>query len=190
MPFQILDLEQGCEEWFQLRKTKITATDAPVIMGASPWKTIDELYCEKTSDTPNGKPNDRMKRGTDLEPVARELFAIQTGLEIYPKVVVKDWCMASMDGLSPCCKYAVEIKCPSEKAHEIAVCGEVPTYYYPQLQHQIWVCDLDMIYYYSFDGIDGVIVEVQRNEEYIENMIKEERKFYECILDRRSPIEA
>ena len=44
------EMQQGTPEWLALRKTKITATDACVIMGSSRWKTKTQLYREKLSD--------------------------------------------------------------------------------------------------------------------------------------------
>lgn len=184
---EILELEQGSFEWHQLRKIKITATDAPVIMRASPWKTPLQLYHEKTSNNPPATPNERMKRGTDLEPIARELFTLKTGIKVCPKVIVKDWAMASLDGMSESGNCILEIKCPGSNDHNVAVLGTVPGHYYAQLQHQMYVADVEEMYYFSFDGIDGVIVEVQRDSEFIERMLIEEKKFYDCLINKTPP---
>lgn len=181
------EIVQGSDEWHQLRKNKITATDACIIMGSSHWKTRIQLYNEKISEEINTFSNQRMQRGIELEPIARALFEIQSGFTVYPKVIVKDWAMSSVDGISLCGKYLVEIKCPGEKDHAIALSGKVPDHYYPQLQHQMWVCDLEIMFYYSFDGNDGVIVEVLRDQEYIDKMIEEEYKFYQCLINRIPP---
>lgn len=189
LPVEIIDnIIQGTPEWLAVRKTKITATDAPVIMGSSHWKTKIQLYHEKISN--DVKPlymNERMQRGVDLEPIARSLFTIQTGIEVEPKIAIKDWAMASLDGISACGNYIVEIKCPGEKDHAIALAGKVPDHYYPQLQHQMYVCDVQMCYYFSFDGADGVIVEVKRDDKYIAKMVEEEKKFYECLVSKTPP---
>lgn len=178
---------QGSDEWIALRKTKVTATDAPVIMGVSHWKNRFQLYNEKISDLPFSPPNERMQRGIELEPLARDLFNMQHNVDCQPKVVVKEWTMASLDGIDSTGKIAVEIKCPGEKDHEIAVNGRIPDHYYPQLQHQMYVCDLDKIYYFSFDGMDGVTVIVQRDQEYIDKLNEEEKKFYECLINKTPP---
>jgi len=109
-----------------------------------------------------------MREGLRLEPIARELFAIQNGIEMFPRVVVNDWAMASLDGMSECGKYIVEIKCPGEKDHLLALQGKIPEHYYPQLQHQLYVTGLQSIFYYSFDGTDGVTIVVKRDDAYIE----------------------
>ncbi len=180
-------IEQGTPEWHALRKTKITATDASIIMGASHWKTRIQLYHEKLSDAPATPPNERMQRGLDLEPIARDLFILNHGFICKPQVVVKDWAMASLDGIDDTGQIVVEIKCPGEKDHDIAFSGKVPDHYYPQLQHQMYVCDVQEMYYFSFDGIDGITVKVKRDDKYIAKMIEEERKFYECLINKIPP---
>lgn len=184
---QILPIEQGSSEWHVLRKTKITATDAPVIMGASHWKTRIQLYNEKKSNNAPMPPNERMQRGIDLEPIARDLFILKTGVVVKPAVAVLDWAMASLDGMSDNRKCILEIKCPGEKDHAIALQGKVPDHYYPQLQHQMYVMGVDEAYYFSFDGTDGDPITVKRDDEYIEKMIIEEKKFYDCLLNNTPP---
>jgi putative phage-type endonuclease len=183
----LVDMIQGSDSWHALRKTKITATDVASIMCVSKWKTRTQLYHEKLSDEPPSPPTERMQRGTDLEPIARTLFIIQTGIFVEPAVVVRDWAMASLDGMNPWEDQIVEIKCPGEKDHATALSGKVPEHYYPQIQHQLWVTGLDEANYFSFDGVDGMNLKVKRDDEYIEKMIEEERKFYECLMSRTPP---
>lgn len=183
----IQELDQGSNEWLQLRKSKVTATDAPIIMGASHWKTKLQLYHEKTDHEYTTPINERMQRGLDLEPHARDLFTLKTGIHVEPKVVVKDWAMASLDGLNELGNVAVEIKCPGNLDHQSALKGYVPEHYFPQLQHQMYVCGLKKMYYFSFDGFDGIALEVYRDDEYIEKMVEEEKKFYDCLVNKTPP---
>lgn len=184
---QVMDkLEQGSQEWLEFRKSHITATDSCIIMGASHWKTRIQLYHEKKDPNYKSITNDRMQRGIDLEPIARDLFFAKTGHRMIPKVVVKDWAMASLDGINDW-NEILEIKCPGNRDHQLALSGKVPDHYYPQLQHQMWVCDAEKVFYFSFDGFDGVTIQVKRDNEYIEKMIAEEFKFYMCLKENTPP---
>lgn len=178
---------QGTAEWLSLRKTKITATDASVILGVNKWKTPMQLYIEKTTDYEQETPTERMQRGIDLEPVARYAFSLETGIDVYPDVVIMDFHMASLDGISPCRRHVLEIKCPGPADHAIALSGKVPDHYYAQLQHQMYVCDVPQMYYYSFDGREGVVVVVKRDDEYIETMLEKEQEFYNCMINKTPP---
>ena len=44
---KIIPIEQQSPEWFEWRKTGITASDMPIIMGVSPYKTPWQLWAEK-----------------------------------------------------------------------------------------------------------------------------------------------
>lgn len=184
---ELMECEQGGQEWLALRKTKITATDMNIVMGVSHWKTRIQLYHEKLSNDPPMVANERMQRGTDLEPIARGLFNAMTGMDMKPAVVVRDWLMASLDGLCSRSGNIVEVKCPGAKDHAVALLNKVPDHYYPQLQTQMYVAGVQMAYYFSFDGVDGVIVEVKRDEDYITKILEEGWKFYECLMNRTPP---
>lgn len=182
-----LDIEQGSEGWLELRKTKITATDASVIMGVNPWKSTYRLFQEKKNLIEKEPTNDRMQRGIELEPIARGCFNKEKGFDVEPAVIVREWLMASLDGISRDGSVVLEIKCPGDKDHQLALSGKIPEYYFPQLQHQMYVCDVQSMYYYSFDGKKGVCIEVQRDDEYIVKMLSEEWKFYQRLQDNNLP---
>lgn len=183
-------LVQQTEEWLEVRKNKIGASDASVIMEVSPWKTPNQLWEEKVGIRENSFKNRAMKRGLEMEEKARLKFEEMTGIFVLPKVIFHpqiNWMMASLDGIDLNQEHIVEIKCPGEIDHEIAKSEMIPEKYYPQLQHQLEVCEKDMLYYFSFDGKDGVIVEHYRNEKYIKNMVSKEKEFWECVQNFTAP---
>jgi putative phage-type endonuclease len=180
---KIVNLQQRTREWLQWRRNKIMASDAPIIMGVSPYKKIDKLYDEKIKCYEEPKTN-YMQRGIDLEPIALRKFEEETGLIMFPAVGISDeidWMAASFDGMTIEGDAIVEIKSPKRQDHNMAVLGNVPIHYMPQIQHQIFVSGLDFAYFYSFDGTDGVIIEVKRDQEFIEKMLDEEKAFWHCL---------
>ena len=62
--------------------------------------------------------------------------------------------------------------------------GQIPSYYKAQLQHQMWVCGVESMFYYSFDGKEGVSIEVSRNTLQLDLLIEKEQIFYECLVNR------
>lgn len=40
------------EEWLELRRNGIGGSDASVVMGKNPWRSIQQLWEDKTSKTP------------------------------------------------------------------------------------------------------------------------------------------
>jgi putative phage-type endonuclease len=179
-------LEQGSSEWVEMRKGYIGASDAPIIMGVSPWMTPVQLWEQKLGFR-EVKENFAMIRGKNLEHEARLEFEEVTELTVFPEVIFHPkvpWMMASMDGIDIERKNAVEIKCPGEKDHYTALEGKIPEKYYPQLQHQLEVCGLDTMYYFSYRPDcekKRVLIEIGRNNEYIERMMKEEEIFWNTV---------
>lgn len=183
-------LKQNTPEWLEMRKGKVGASDAPVIMQVSPHTTPYQLWQEKLELVPPKKSNWGMDRGRTLEDVAREELEKITGLFFLPQVkfhATIPWMMASVDAIDPSEKIVAEIKCPGEEAHAQALAGHIPEQYFPQLMHQLEVCELEMGYYYSFDGKAGVLLKIERNDKYIKEMIKKEKEFWERIQNFEPP---
>ncbi len=187
---KIIDLKQGSSEWLEYRKNKIGSSDAPIILNISPWTSPLQLWERKIGIAQEQKESAAMSRGKALEDEARCAFMMQKEIIVTPEVVqheTLDWCSASLDGLSSCHKYAVEIKCPGREDHLLAFQGIISEKYQAQLQHQLAVTGIDMIYYYSYDGHENVCIQVRRNQEYIDKLIEEELKFYNCIITATPP---
>jgi putative phage-type endonuclease len=176
-----LNFEQSTEAWLSWRREGIGASDAPVIMGLSPWQKEGELLLLKTGQKAERPANDAMERGKRLEPVARQAYVSHTGIDVAPVCVQSRehaWMRASLDGLSPDGSHVVEIKCPGEKDHSLAAAGTVPGKYYPQLQHILAVTGLGEIYYWSFRFGHTVLLKVDRNEYFIAELIEKEVAFW------------
>lgn len=187
---QLVNLKQGSDEWLRFRRSHICASDAPVIMGMSPWKSPLELYEEKIFSFEQ-ESNLYMQRGKDLECVALEEFENMTGIQMFPMVAKNDsidWLAASFDGVTLNKDAILEIKCPGKKDHETAMKGKIPPKYIAQLQHQIYVSDLSFTYYFSFDGQKGVILEVKKDDLFIEKMIEKEKEFWNCLKTLKPPV--
>lgn len=182
---------QGTAEWHALRKTKVTATDARVIAGVDPWKNILDVYQDKISTIlPTSVKNFAMQRGLDLETEALDLFEKITDYAMYPKVILHptiDFMMASLDGIEVSGKAIVEIKCPGKVDHECALDGEVPAKYIPQLMHQMECSGLKKAYYFSYAVTSYKVLEVHFDEKYVENLLKEEKEFWNCVLTKTEP---
>jgi putative phage-type endonuclease len=187
---RLVNLTPGTQEWKNWRRTKITASDAPSILGASPWKSISDLYIEKLFKIEK-EDNPYMARGRYLEPIALEAFEEETGLVMFPAVVESDsidWMGASLDGLSIDQKAFVEIKCSGKLDHAFVVeKRQPPNKYIAQIQHQIFCTGLEFAYYFSFDGDKGITIEVPRDQEFIEKMIAKEFEFWNCLRNFTPP---
>lgn len=170
---------QGSPEWHELRRTRIGGSDAPCLMEVG-FHTPLQLF-EVKMGLRVVEDNKWMARGREMEPQAREAYEKETGEIMFPTVefsAEKEFAMASLDGINLERSMMVEIKCSGRAKHEEALSGKIPTCYFPQLQHQLFVTGLDRMHYYSFDGVHGVILQVARDDFYISDMIEKEEAFY------------
>lgn len=182
-------MQQGTQEWLDLRRRHIGASDAAVCMGISPWKTQYQLWQEKLG---LGEPqvcNEAMKRGTNLEPYARAAFELKTGIKVKPEVLFHPtipYMMASLDGISE--DYdVVEIKVPGKIDHQCAMDGKIPEKYMPQLQHIMEVCQIENMFYFSFNERSDIILQVIKNQGYTDVLLQKEREFWKYVTDLEQP---
>jgi putative phage-type endonuclease len=180
---------QQSDEWHAFRKKGIGASDTPIIMGVSPWRTRKQLLKEKLGLIAPQKVTEAMLRGQKLEPIARSIA--ETMLEtifIAETRVCREYpyMFASLDGMCIDNKILIEIKCASDKNHALAKEGKCPEHYKPQMQKQMFICDFDKVHYFSFiqkewfpePTYEGVFVIENRDQEYIEKMVEAEKEFY------------
>lgn len=178
------------QQELDFRRNGIGGSDAPVIMGVSPWRTVYDLYEDKALGVSKSFDNPATRRGKELEEPARVEFERLMGVTVAPdRKINKDipWLRASLDGIDIEEKILVEIKCPNKVDHSVALSGKIPEKYVPQCQHYLAVTGLPGMYYFSFDGSKGKVVEVARDQKYIDEMLSKEEIFWNMVLNKIPP---
>lgn len=183
-------MEQGSKEWLEYRRKHVTASDAGKILQEVPlnWGTPYSLWLDKIMGVEK-EVNERMMDGIRLEPFARSSYEAAKGESFEPLVIKSDahpHMMSSLDGISKDLSRCVEFKC-GESAYKSAKEGVVKDYYIPQLMHSLAVTGHNSIDYACFWCDDLVIINVQRDDEYIANLIEKEKEFYECLISFKEP---
>lgn len=187
-------MEQRTDEWFAARLGKVTASRVADVIAKtkSGYSTsrrnyMTELICERiTGKKSEGYSNAAMIRGTELEPVARSVFEIQTGLVVvetgfhnHPHI---DMAGASPDGLIDI-NGLIEIKCPNPAIHLDALMNQdYNSRYFTQMQWQMACCERDWCKFVSYcpefpEGMDLVVIDVQRDSGYIKELENEVIEF-------------
>ncbi|NEX60063.1 lambda-exonuclease family protein [Noviherbaspirillum galbum] len=206
---KIINIPQRTPAWHDWRNgadltdgPRITATSAVIIAGRSPWSTPHKLWLEMTNRAAPRPVNPAMRRGTLLEPVARQKYIEKTGNDIHDVCIESTtypWVGASLDGLSDFGDLVVEIKVPSKADHQLALSGRVPDKYVPQIQWQMLAGDgaVTRAHYVSYyepteeeaaEGIDELaIVEVLPDPAMQEELMKRATVFRQCVFDDVPP---
>ena len=150
----LIALQQGSPAWHAWRTQGLTASDAVNLAGY--WGGPPAVYAAKTGPIAPEPMNDAMRRGLELEPIARRCIESERAIMLRPGCgehreapVLR----ASFDGLGYTFDQewdgrVFEIKCPTTtKWHQA---GEIPDYYRPQLLHQATVADIDKVFFASY----------------------------------------
>lgn len=143
---QTHNLVQGTPEWYQYRTTHLNASDAPAMMGVSPYKTRAQLvkeYATSIAQEVTGEMQRRFDEGHNTEEAARYLIEEQIGEELYPIVMSYEVdglkLSASLDGLTMDGETLFEHKLANATNVPEVEAGRVPEQYRWQLTHQLLV---------------------------------------------------
>lgn len=185
-----LEIRQGTDDWKQLRKTRISATDISAILGVSPWCTAIQLWRRKVGFESEQEQTEAMRWGSRMEPTIRSYVENELGLD-FPAYVVfhkeHDWRMASLDGFNKSTNTVLEIKCANEKDHKFAKEGKIPDKYIPQINWQMHCADAKKAYYASYHREETVILEVEYDQQYIQSIMPQIATFYRCMIELEEP---
>lgn len=180
-------MEQGSQEWLDLRRTKIGASDAAAIMGRSPYKTAFDVWEEKVLGKKLPVTN-AMREGLERESEARAAFESLMNVAVIPTVIVEEYQMASLDGITLERDMIVEIKCPKGPGlFELAKNGNLPDEYWIQIQHQLYFSEAEMAYYYCYFNGNGIALKVFPDGDFIKEMLISQEKFYQYMVTQEPP---
>ena len=170
---KIIQLTQGSPEWLQYRRTMRNASETAAVLGVSPWMTPYQLWLFKTGRSVS-KVTAAMQHGTDMEPVARVAYETQTGNIMQPLVIQDGAYSASLDGMDLDGRLILEVKCPykgqASALWNDAVVGQVPEQYQLQVQHQLMVAGAALAHLWVYDGTQGLLLPIERDEAAMERI--------------------
>lgn len=141
---EIPKIEQRTVEWYDARKSIVTASDFAQALGDAKFGTQRQFFIKKSgwveeAFNANSPP---LKWGVMFEPIASLIYAQRNSVGLHEFGLLKhptlSYFGASPDGINDD-GIMVEIKCPYRRK----VTGQVPLQYFYQIQGQLDVCGLD-----------------------------------------------
>lgn len=179
----IYDIEQGTQEWLEMRLGKLTASRFKDVIskgrGTAPSKTRESYMMQLIAEKLTGEPQDSfsskaMEWGNECEPRARAAYELLNDTDVIECAFIEysDLIGVSPDGLVGE-KGLLEIKCPNTVTQINRVLkGEFPKEYLAQVQGQIWASEREWCDFVSFDPringeTDYFQIRVERDDEYI-----------------------
>lgn len=176
-----LNISQRTPEWLALRRTKIGASDIPVIMGTSPWGSIEDLVQKKRTDK-EGFTSKAMQHGTNSELHVLGLVAAELGKEVLLDQThahdTDECAMASLDGITADGLTVIEVKAPGEKSHTVHKTTGIPIYYYQQMQWQMYNSNTrEGVFASWFEG-DLYLENIEYDQDMVDQIIPKAHEFY------------
>lgn len=186
-----IELEQGSPEWLQWRKGLLTATDAPMLMGVSPYVTPYKGWQRKVGLADEQSTTAAMLRGREDEPIARREFIEEYGINMTPCCIESDkynFCGASLDGISDCGQYILEVKSNGDHYHNNLDKG-IPDFHMMQMQHQLLCTDstASMGFYVSYNKGKKIIKEVYPDLDWLEDYLVKAKEFWKGVVFFEAP---
>ncbi len=185
-------------EWLQYRRNGIGGSDIAAICGLSKWRTPIHVYLEKLGEAPEENKSEAAEWGTRLEPLIADKFASEHHeWAITEKKVIychpeHRWALGNLDRMIICPNRGrgiLEIKTASEYLRHEWDNGNIPDYYYVQLQWYLFVTGLEWGYFATLIGGNKYReYEVMRDEEIIEQLFRLASDFWHHhVLVRKIP---
>ena len=194
--------EQRSPEWFAQRYTKLTSSDAATVLGSNPYSKPSELLFKKCGyDTSPFVGNVATLHGQKYEDTAIDLYCQITGrvnynfgcicytdvhdqFEDYNKQY--DFLAGSPDGIVESLynpdeePILLEVKCPYRRQIKN---GYIPNYYYPQVQLNLFICDLSIADFIEFCPKTNKlnIVRIAKDMNWINNNVPILIKFWQDV---------
>lgn len=179
----IKDIEQGSQEWLQLRLGVATASNFKKIITSTgvESKSLKDYAFELASDSLLTEPeasfqSEAMLRGNELEEEARSYYSFVNDIKIDQVTFIKK----DNIGYSPDGQISdnglIEIKCPLKKNHlKYLIDNKLPSEYKSQVQGGLYISEreyCDFISYHPLfkDDKKMFVVRVYRDEEYIKKL--------------------
>ena len=177
------------EQWLKLRRNGIGGSDASVVMGKNPWRSIQQLWEDKTGKTPvQENSNEYTYWGNVMEGIIRKEFMNRTGLKVRQKHFMMfhpqfQFMFADVDGIvtdERGEKCIFEAKTVSQYREEEWRDGKIPVEYMMQVQHYLAVCEMQKAYIAALIGGNHFIYHtILRDEGMIAELVHAEKQFWD-----------
>lgn len=162
---------QGSQAWHDLRFNCLSASEAPVMMGASSKMSRNELLALKANGSEKEYSDFVIKKilnkGHEYEALARPIAEELLGEELYPTVATEKYngierdLLASYDGLTMLQTVNFEHKSYNEKLADQVRRKELEPEYYWQLEQQLLVSGADYVLFAVSNGTKESFVSME-----------------------------
>lgn len=194
------------DEWLAERAKGIGASDAPIVLGISPYKTPYQLWSEKVGliEPPDYSDREWIEWGHRLEPIIAKAYAERSGRRIDPwpqfgivRHKTFDWMACTPDAVQWGQPAGFGTMEPSLGMLQVKAVGGYfaaewketpPLHYQVQLQHELEVTDCAWGTLAALIGGQKLLwFDFARNDKFIAAMLEQEAEFWRRVEEEDPP---
>ena len=172
----------------------IGGSDIGAILGLNPWKSAYTLWAEKSGriEVEDISDKEAVWWGTNMEELVAKRFCMKTGKKV-KKTTYEFSCkeypflVAHVDRLGVGEKFVLECKTTSARNRMNYNAGEVPPMHYAQVQFYLMLTGYTEGYLATKRDSDFYITKIDRNDEFIEEMLESAISFWQMVQDGTEP---
>ena len=185
------------EDWLKYRTGGIGGSDVSIIAGINPFKSVHQLWLEKTGQVePEQTESEFAHFGTLLEPIVRKEFTERTGIKVRQKHMLLQseeypFMYADLDGVINEDGELAIFEAKTASQYKMDTWEEdVPAGYILQVQHYMAVTGAKKTYIAALVGGNHFVYHVvERDEVMIAKIIAMEKYFWEThVLGGVEPV--
>jgi len=183
------------EDWLEFRNTGIGGSDVSVICGLNKYKSVVELWMEKSNNIEASEAGEAAYWGSCMEPLIRNEFTKRTGLDVEIQESIfqhpeHDFMLANLDGIIHHPEHGdCVFEAKTSSVYRVAEWEDkIPDEYMLQIQHYMAVTGLDTAFVaVLIGGNEFRYYCIERDEELINMLITLETEFWENVVNHEMP---
>ena len=178
------------------RSWYLGGTDAPAILGLSPWRTPLDVYLEKVGEGSDETDTPAMRWGRILEDVLADEYSRMTGNKVRRKLEAiihpkYNFIAGRIDRQVVRKPIILEVKTTSRKSDEWGEpwTDDIPEHYIIQVQHYMGIANKSIAHIAVLFMMerDFKIYEVKRDDDLIKELFDQEVSFWRNHIEKRVP---
>ncbi len=188
--------EHGSLEWLLKRhrdgdgRVVFGASEAPALMGQSPWLSRPELFAAKITEPTVGKETAAFRRGNLIEPVLVAEAGVVLGIpsiKTPPFMYQRDRWIISLDGVDDSFTPSVVIEAKTTSRHRVRDAEDLPNEWLWQAWAQRLVTGAD-VWFSVLDAEQNItVVQCPDNPQALDSLAEEAARFAEAIEANEPP---
>lgn len=185
---------QRSPEWFEMRKERLTSSDVDTVLGRNPYSKAEDVLFKKCGLSKPFTGNAATRHGQRYEDEAIDIYCKMYKKHAFSFGMIPHETIPFLGGSPDDITHdgiVIEVKCPLQRK---IIMGEVPKYYWGQVQLNMEICNLDQAVFIEYrpasmnENNEMIlnVVNVPRDRAWFQEVFPTLKSFWDSVLLYRS----